>query len=259
MSKARFGVGAFFIVLSAVFFMPLQAQEQTSQASSPSKTLKIEDLITYQSHPDKKRLGHYEFLKRDFLMSVADANRVMSKLHTQAEQLIKSPQINPAPIPAIIHKIWLTNPNNPHDIPEKQLQGLIETCQQFPDYRHILWTNYPEALKPSLKKLGDLKIGIEVRSIEELRDLPGTKIGQAYLRQNIFANATDIIRLQILARDGGIYSDMGWTVFRLANVYDVFDAVMNTEYFDQGIVSHNVIATKANDPVIVTTLEKLQG
>lgn len=150
-------------------------------------------------------------------------------------------------IPKITHKIWLTDLKNPHPIPEVCLQGMIGTYQNLKDYRHLIWTNCPEIIEDTIRRLQEANCtNLEVHSTDELVEMPCRRLFKVFMKHNFFANASDIVRLQVLSEFGGIYSDIGWKLQKaLPNILQDFEYAARNFY--EWRIDHNFLAIKAND------------
>ncbi len=197
------------------------------------------------------------FLENIFRSNISDANEKMKTLRENALKIITFESIlgEHEPLPHITHKVWITDPNNPNQIPEITLALVKEQYLNLPDYQHLFWTNCPEELEPSFYELRKLGINFEIHHTDELARIPARNIFNAYVNQNMFAFASDIVRLQITATIGGIYTDMGWPLKReISRLLLNFDYAVNGEFFSPGIVSHNFIAAKPNNRILTSII-----
>lgn len=124
------------------------------------------------------------------------------------------------PLPRIIHRIWIGSAPT-----ELQLMNLLDARQHIQDNVELwLWTNR-SATPRSLNK------NIVIRNIDSLwaectnSPFPLVQLRAAFERESHgafhnFASASDIARLLILYRYGGIYLDMD--VFFKDDLFDLF-------------------------------------
>jgi hypothetical protein len=199
-----------------------------------------------------------KFLKNEFNNNIENANSNMNNLRNKAINLIQEQNSNNNLI-EITHKIWITNINNPF-APNIESQNLIKNQYiNLPHYKHYFWTNYPHFCNEFIKSWNlDSSIKIEIHDIEELKDYYGYKLYKAYVNQNLFAQSTDIVRLQIICKYGGLYSDIGFS-FKptIINIIKNFDITINGELFLPGIVSHNVLSCNIIEHNLFLTILKI--
>jgi mannosyltransferase OCH1-like enzyme len=194
------------------------------------------------------------FLQNEFNTNLTDANENMRVLRERACSLIQETNL-PDDFIHITHKIWLTNPNHPFE-PNEHTQQLVK--QQYinlPNYRHIFWTNVPEFCKNFILAWG--VNNIEIRNIIEFREYYGYRVYEAFMNQDLFANACDVVKLQVVCKYGGIFSDMGWSLkTTLPMIIKNFNIIINGEFCEPGIVSHNILGSKITEHYLYTTILK---
>jgi hypothetical protein len=114
-------------------------------------------------------------------------------------------------IPALTHRIWLTNRTNPSMPPERYIDNYLKMIHDLPlNSTHFFWTN-SEAVRSYI----DLKIRnarnfrVTVMDIELFNEEASySAIGRLVADQK-YVLAADILKMVILNRFGGIYSDLG--------------------------------------------------
>jgi len=205
----------------------------------------------------KERETQTLFLSEEFNLTQEKANDNMKYLQDKAIRIIEINLKNHEFI-KITHKIWLTNINNPYE-PDNRTQELIK--QQYlnlPKGIHFFWTNYPEFCKKFILKWNiDNNINIQIRDVSEFKTYYGYTVYQAFLNQNLFANACDILKLQVICKYGGIYSDLGFSI--KSDIYKIiknFNIVINGEFFEPGIVSHNILCSNIKEHYLYKTILK---
>ncbi|MCX7337895.1 MAG: glycosyltransferase [Alphaproteobacteria bacterium] len=202
-----------------------------------------------------EKAAQEQFLKTEFNMGMDEANAKMKALREKAIKLLPLPETRDAAdrIPHITHKVWLTNPTDPYDVPRKVIRGLKQTYLNLPDYKHFFWTNCPEKLAGTFATLKRAGIKLEVHHTDELLSEPGRRVFDAYMNQNLFAFACDVVRLQIVHKIGGIYSDIGWTLrSNTSRLIQNFDYVMHGNYFQAhfAAVCHAVVAANPGAKIL---------
>ena len=198
---------------------------------------------------------HRVFLENEFNSNIKIANENMKNLEDKAHNLIRDNTLPDDNI-KITHKVWLTNNLNPFE-PDAETQRLVkEQYINLPNYKHIFWSNVPKFCENFIVNWGICnETIIEVRDINEFDNYYANKVYKAYMNQNLFAVASDIVRLQVICKYGGIYSDMGFSLKNtLPNIIKNFNIVINGENFDAGIVSHNILSSKKPQHILYTTI-----
>ena len=74
----------------------------------------------------------------------------------------------------------------------------------------------------------------------------------------MFPFACNILRIIIVNKYGGIYSDIGWVVNpNISKFFKKFKYILNGNKLDKGIVSHNVIACEKNSRLLTMLLSNV--
>jgi mannosyltransferase OCH1-like enzyme len=210
----------------------------------------------------KEREMQTNFLLNEFNLSQEEANKNMHLLREKAINLIELNLPNEEFI-RITHKIWLTDINKPYE-PNETTQNLVKNqyiILHEHDYTHFFWTNYPNFCKQFISKWNIDCTNIQIRDVSEFENYYGYNFYNAYMNQNFFANACDILKLQVVCKYGGIYSDMGFSIKpTIYNIIKNFNIVINGEFYDIGIVSHNILGSKVRENYFYKTiLEKIDN
>jgi mannosyltransferase OCH1-like enzyme len=138
-------------------------------------------------------LSYLHQIKERFPELYPDVQKKLSYLHEHYEQskaLEVSETTNATAIPKIVHFIWI----GPNEIPHVDVFQLWH--EKNPEYRLILWTDRARKL---------LLPYVELRDIGELFPL---KLAKEFSQSRNYAEQSDMLRLEILERYGGIYSDI---------------------------------------------------
>jgi hypothetical protein len=194
------------------------------------------------------------FLNKEFNTTFNTANKNMGLLREKACHLIK--QVNlPEDFVKITHKVWLTNPNNPFEPNERTQELLKQQYVNLPNYKHFFWTNVPEFCKTFIESWGFNNVNI--RNVIELNDYYANRVYSALINQNLFANACDVVKLQVVCKYGGLFSDAGWCLkSTFPSIIKNFNIVINGEFFDPGIVSHNILCSKTPEHYLYVAILK---
>ena len=198
------------------------------------------------------------FREQEFNISKSEADDNMTRLRERACKLIQEISL-PDDFIKITHKIWLTNINSPYEPDIKSTNLIKAQYLNLPYYRHIFWTNYPSFCQNFINSWNlDIKIIVEVRDIEEFKDYYGYRVFKSYINQNLFPTACDIVKLQVVCKYGGIYSDIGFCLKNtIALIVKNFNIVINGEFIEPGIVSHNILGSKIREHFLYLTILKI--
>lgn len=154
-------------------------------------------------------------------------------------------------IPKVIHYIWL----GPKEFPSKSIDYITSWVQHHPDWSFIFWTDDQERTVPHPK--------MEKRLIS---DLASPFLSTYYERSDNFGEKSDLIRYEILYRQGGLYVDHDIECYQsfssFASSVDFF-AGLEPMYKDIGIdtrvfPSNALIGTRPFHPVLLKTIELVE-
>ncbi len=144
-------------------------------------------------------------------------------------------------VPKKVHFVWMGK-----RIPQKYIDNIRSFIIRNPDYEFNLWLDRPMNYELSLALLDAGQLPLRTRSFQEtLPHLP--PLLQSYFereRNGVFPNfaaASDIIRIQILIDEGGVYFDtdvfmeekFNDSISSLGNIYAPFGFLFNVETKNQ--------------------------
>lgn len=206
---------------------------------------------------DNPRKFQQIFLEK-FNTSFDDANLKMLNLELNAKKIILSNnETENLNIPLISHKIWITNPSNICDIPMnvlKLMEKNYENLSSNKKWKHFLWINVDINLLPDTNEILK-KYGVTPVKISKIINGDIGILINAFLNQNMFPFASNLLRMVIINKYGGIYSDIGWILNRnIHQFFNKFEYIINGNKIDKGIVSHNIIACKKNNRLFTILL-----
>jgi|GEM_PF-5737665 len=176
----------------------------------------------------------------------------------QGESQQKRPRI-----PLTIHTIWLSDKENPTEPKPEYSTWLAETMQVCPPkegWKYILWINCQDmaiAKHPLTGVADTLEPFVEVRHVNTLpQDTEWFRIFELMLLQKNYGAASDVLRLIILKRLGGVYRDTDFKFIQsplvLNNMLDFYSGMEGP----QPIAACNaMIACKPNHPIIDCALD----
>jgi hypothetical protein len=130
-------------------------------------------------------------------------------------------------IPQITHRVWLTADDGAYLPPQEYIEGYLDTIRRLPpDIVHFFWTN-SDAVSQHVRSEAQVAgvTNINVMAIDSLRESLLFSRVISLLGDQKFVLAADILKIMILHKFGGIYSDLGVT-------YDarVFHLIQRAEY-----------------------------
>jgi len=169
-------------------------------------------------------------------------------------------------IPTITHTIYFVDNSKSIKLDNYYIENLILSYNNLDKlndaWQHNIWTNDPSLFPDEIKNLSNVKI----RNIEEFQGhklyqylyniLAKSKESKAYL-----AESSDILRLMVLQKFGGIYKDMDYEIYSpnaLLDLMKKFAFIAGREGIDfKRFYGNAFIASKPNHPVINEALRLL--
>ncbi|MES2252108.1 MAG: hypothetical protein V4482_00285 [Pseudomonadota bacterium] len=114
-------------------------------------------------------------------------------------------------IPHIQQRFWLTSPDAPEEVPVKLLQAVKNSLSVLTeDWETIFWFNVPERLPETTQWINDNIPGAQIRNTTEISDcMRGKEIFDILYGMKRFANASILLRFNVIDLRGGICADMG--------------------------------------------------
>lgn len=151
-------------------------------------------------------------------------------------------------IPHDSHRCWLTSPHQPYEIPDDKLAINIASMQmlskKFNDWNHHFWcidpTKIPKTIETLKKAAIEYNLKIIIHVIDEIKDkMLAYHVYQGILDDNRYANANDILRLNIINIYGGLYVDIGmqfnYDLTPIIDSYEYLWWIHPNGYLDTGI------------------------
>lgn len=106
-----------------------------------------------------------------------------------------------------INKFWLTNPENPKDIPLEFLNNIILECRMLGNHwEMVIWVTkliFHENAKTSLLKLAQCTI-----VFKSVYDVPEFEPYYGFIANQSYSNAVTKMKQQLYKFEGGFYEDM---------------------------------------------------
>lgn len=125
----------------------------------------------------------------------------------------KASSVDAVKIPPITHTLWFTSTANPTEFPEEYLFWLkksIEACPKEHGFSHWFWVADKKKLPKTVKRVK--KMGCLVHEVSELGDFELKDVFNHELANRRFGRASDIFRLIVLDKFGGVYKDTDYRI-----------------------------------------------
>ncbi len=157
-------------------------------------------------------------------------------------------------IPKIIHYCWFGR----GEMPELVVKCITSWHRYMPDWEYRLWTedSLTQTLKeptpnPSLKGRGqNPPINPQNSRDNDWLEFMPAYVQEAYAAKK-YAFVSDYVRLWVLEREGGLYMDVDFEVYKpFDDLMDKYDAFAGYEGSKRNPVMMGVIAAKAHHPWI---------
>ena len=170
-------------------------------------------------------------------------------------------------VPYITHHVYFTPSENPKPLKPADILNIIKTSFDLnkfsPRWKHYIWTNNPEILPPEFAMIPNL----EIRNIDEFKDHMIYKeltslIYSTNFSKRYFAASSDVARMMIVEKLGGIYMDLDYEIYN----YQTLMELIRTNNFVGGVVADFVTFFEANNsffaakpahPIVFTALSFL--
>lgn len=168
-------------------------------------------------------------------------------------------------IPRITHKVYFTGKNKPNKLDDFYIEELKLHFNNFNnlggEWEHNIWTNQPDLFPKEVLEID----GVKLRSINELSNHPLyanvleiLKLGEEFKPH--LTEATDFVRLMVVQKFGGIYTDMDYEIYRPEVFFDwmkKFDFIGARETMHlESFYTNAFFASKANHPILNYAIEK---
>jgi hypothetical protein len=171
----------------------------------------------------------------------------------------------PSRIPAITHHIWLTNLSAPKEIPEvfiPWIKSYEDSNSHSEGWKHYIWVQDKNTPPVSGSHLTMLKgANFEFKEIATEFGFEGLTLQSEFescVKDRKFGQASDLLRLEILNRFGGVYVDMDSEAFNsmtpLVMECDFFASVEAFSLY----VGNAIIGAKAGHEIIKQNLKLIK-
>jgi len=204
------------------------------------------------------------FIQEGFDYKQADKQAIQDSFDKITEKNID--ESTQPKIPTITHHVFFTSETNSAKLSDFYIEEFKINFSRLNSidktWKHNIWTNVPELFPEEVTSIK----GVKVRSITEFQQHPlynkiteAVKEGVNYKAR--FAEASDLSRLLILQKFGGIYSDMDYEIYNAPELFSYmkrFDFIGGREHIRKiSYYANSFIATKPDHPIINEAIEKL--
>lgn len=183
---------------------------------------------------------------------------------------LKDPSIQAADTPKIqtnTHHVYFTSSTKPIKLLDFYVEKIkanfrrLETA--YPDWQHYIWTNNKEIFPAEIRNLPNVK----VKDITEFKDHGLYNYLSATIKKGddmraYFMEASDMLRLMVLQKFGGIYQDIDYEIYNAEELFELmkkFDFIGGREF--PGIISYygnSFMSAKLNHPIINEAVNRLE-
>ncbi len=160
-----------------------------------------------------------------------------------------SPNFTERKIPKVLHIIWL----GPRDFPHQSQKNLATWQENNPDWKIKFWSDRPR------------KIALSNISYEEVHASCFDDLYDCYLRSQNYGEKSDVLRYEILYREGGVYSDHDVECMQsFAAIIDNYDFFCGIEPPHAPIVNgavtacNNLIGVVPNHPILKQCIDTVR-
>lgn len=159
-------------------------------------------------------------------------------------------------VPPIIHTLWFTADKNPKELPERYIYWLkkcIEACPPEQGFSHWLWVHDKTKLPQTMKLMKELHV--EVHETHELGDFPLKNLYEDQFNNKRFGRASDLFRLAVLYKVGGIYRDTDYRIHQsLLPLLEQYNFIAAREPF-WSFISNALLISSPGHPMIHKAIE----
>ncbi len=163
---------------------------------------------------------------------------------------------------AISHVIYFSSPTSPKLMDSISQQKTIINAQRLskaePTYKHYVWTNDAAVIPENIKSITN----VEIHLAEELQGLKlypelSKMLAQADKSKKMLVAASDVARLIILNKFGGLYHDLDYEIFRpkkLVQLIEAFHFIAGKEGSETDekltLVGNSILFAEPGHPII---------
>lgn len=171
-------------------------------------------------------------------------------------------------IPNISHHVYFVQSENPKALLEFYIKKMEANFSKLNEtslsWIHYIWTNNPNIFPDHIKNYKNVKVGnIDIFKDHPLYNHLKETINNGNTNRAYFMSASDILRLMLLQRFGGLYQDMDYEIYDAASLFELkgkFDFIAAREFTSpNSYYGNSIILAKPNHPVINEALARIKN
>lgn len=204
--------------------------------------------------------------KKIYGLSVEKRNEKRKKVYKQSEEIfVNLCNEKGSRIPHITHRMWITRPENPYEVPKNKLELYIKSLKKLSstsEWRHMFWCMDKTKIPETIKFLKNSEIPIEVHHIDEISPkMKGGHLFDYFYENKLLVLATDVARQNVVYLFGGVYSDIGVLFNKdltpYVDAYDYIFQVMGDDPTSWKSIDHAFFGYKKRDPIFKVYLDNI--
>ena len=214
-------------------FVGCAKKQQIAQEESPNfEKLMGKELPAWQHVKTKEDFENLHFFKTLFEQNIP---------------LLKA-EYKKYKIPQVIHFIWV----GPKPFPRESVENIKSWIIHNPDWKVKFWTDRERPLPhPAMEQ-------------RLIKDFTFLKLAQCYHKSDNYGEKSDLLRLEILYQEGGIYADHDVKCLHsfdtCSEAYDLFcglEMPYQTSLPSSVLPTNNLLGAKAGHPVLLHAMDWL--
>lgn len=229
--------GSFFTILSIISVVILASKWLQKEMNSNKEPKEFCSFL--KLHPSSQ------------LSSDIDQNRLTTYSDLFSKNFLKASGLSPQTIPRTIHFIW-----GGKAFPEKSKSNIVSWMKFHPEWTFKFWTDDPLR-----------KVPVETMEKHLFSEVLSPSINRFFSESKNWGEKSDLLRYEILLREGGVYVDHDIECFRsfdpILNSISFFAAMepLHTSSIDGATVTitNCLIGAQPNHPVLLTTLKEVEN
>ncbi len=152
-------------------------------------------------------------------------------------------------IPRILHKIWLTSCDKPTPLPDVFMKNIDRDHHHLDgNWTYILWGEE--------ESFSDIPQFCIRKSPTIFKNHPMYSLYEKFLKEDQFGGASDILRLIILEKYGGVYMDVDAYITRRIDFFvDYYDFVISSDSDRASAICNSVMLMSPKNPIIQSFFE----
>lgn len=223
------------LLIGALSLLSFSCQKKTEiyhPTANDFESLTGKDLSTWQYVQTKEDFEHLNLFKQ---------------MYDSHKDLIETPS-DAVRIPKVVHFIWI----GPRAFPRESVENIRTWMAKNPDWTFNFWTDRQRPLPAP---------GMQVRMIQDFDFL---KLRDCFSKSDNYGEKSDVLRYEILYREGGVYVDHDVKCFKsfeaLNRAYDFYcgiDMPYTSSLPSCVFTTNNLIGVKPGHPILMRCMQLL--